>query len=396
MNENSGGTPSPLNPTPEQALSSNQATPEPIKKKKTGLIVGIIIGAVALIGGAVAAVLLLPGLLNQNPVATAMQRIMSGATPKNVAIDGEFNILINQEDSPIKRVNVNLDSDIVTGSMINTSSAVLTFTTSENKDFSVKFNEIYAADGNVYFKIDGATAALEDSGLLGTGVTSSDTLDVVESIDGTWLRVSAEMIQSMSDGSTQESPISCVTDLVTDLNKTNNTAAELYNKYPFITSTTENVFIPSKHSQVYQVGLDSKNLTSFINSITNSNLVGKVYTCLGYEDSVSVSEEDIKTIVDKMPKVFVELNGQNDFSRLYMESNLNDGAASLIIDLGFSYPTNVTVTEPVEYTDFTDVINQLMSGFYMLPDTDSDLVEIDTDWGDWDEDWYEVDSDEDW
>ena len=83
MNENSGGTPSPLNPTPEQAPSSNQATPEPIKKKKTGLIVGIIIGAVALIGGAVAAVLLLPGLLNQNPVATAMQRIMSGKLVKN-------------------------------------------------------------------------------------------------------------------------------------------------------------------------------------------------------------------------------------------------------------------------------------------------------------------------
>ena len=115
--------------------------PEPAKKK-TGLIVGIIVGAIILISGIVAAVLII-SMNKGDAVAQAMQKIMSGNSPTNVAIDGDINIMVNASDSPIKRINIDLDSDIVTGSMINTSSAILTLTTESNKDFSMKFDELY-------------------------------------------------------------------------------------------------------------------------------------------------------------------------------------------------------------------------------------------------------------
>ena len=456
MNENPNGIPNPLNPTPGQkpdvgqvasraqrpivasqpstnqtvanitptnaplaaeqldtgTMNNGQTEPVPTKKNKVGLIVGIIIGAVVLIGAIVAAVILLPNLMGgSDPVVKAMQKIMSGNAPSNVAIDGDINILLNEEGSPIKRVNINLDSDIMVGSMINTSSAVLTFTTYNDKDYSVKFNEVYAADGNIYFKIDGATAALEDSKLLelltptstptvkdcDSAVTdcvdatncdsaecltdettnankeesdSSEFLDIIESVDGVWLRLTAENLTSLENSYVpQESPISCMANMVTDLNKNSNTAADLYNKYPFITSTTDKVIIPSKQSPVHLLVINSDNLAGFINSMNNSNLAEEIYSCLGYEDNVSIDEEELGVLISDLPKIYTEVNGNYDFSRLYLESDIDDGTATIIIDLGFEYPTNVNVTEPVDYTDFSKLIQQIMSGLYELPDT---------------------------
>ena len=145
MNNNSEETASPLNTAPENnpEQNNNPNTTEeheltgevqPAKSaKKTGLIVGLIILLVALIGGGVAAAILIANGSSNDPVAMAMQKIMSGETPPNVAIDGDINILSNDPDASIKRVNIDLDSDIVVGSMINTSSAVLSFTDKNDK-----------------------------------------------------------------------------------------------------------------------------------------------------------------------------------------------------------------------------------------------------------------------
>ncbi len=398
------------------------------KKKKTGLIVGIIIGAIVLIGGIVAAVLVMMNLNKGDAVAQAMQKIMNGSAPSNVVIDGDINILVNADGSSIKRVNIDLDSDIVTGSMINTSSAVLTFTTYDNKDYSVEFDEVYAANGDIYFKIEGATAALEDSNLLellsgnintvvdcaqdgedcieeaktncvtnANGTTNCETtvettysvdvssiyssiIDIFEVVDGVWLKLSTEELNSMSGGfAAGESTISCVTDLVTNLNKNSNATAELYGKYPFITSTTENVLIPSKQGPVYQISLDSKNFANFANSSINSEVMNKLYSCLGYEGNVSISEKDVADLVAKMPKVYAEVNGNYDFTRLYLETDINDGAATATIDLEFSYPANVNVSEPVEYTNYSDLIRQIMSGFYNLDGVEAEVVEVKAD-----------------
>ena len=458
MNENSGETPNPLNsggtmptanptptpspvatPTPTAATTPATApAPSPVQttqvesldpdgrpmekveetgttsgepKKKTGLIVGIIIAAVVLIGGIVAAVMLLPNLNKGDAVATAMQKLMNGQAPGNVAIDGSINILVNQEGTPIKRVNVALDSDIIVGSLINTSSAVLTFTTYDDKDYSVNFDEVYAANGDLYFKVEGATAALEDSKLLNllmnnevnevvdcdgeetdcvveeTVETTTETtvedptsgiIDVFEVVDGVWLKISVDEISEASKSFTSgESAISCITDMVSDLNKNSNSAAELYNKYPFVASSTENVKVPAKNGPVYLIEIDSKNFTNYVNSINNSEITSNLYSCMGAENNVSLNEEDVAELLAEMPKVYAEVNGNYDFTRLYLEMDISDGMASATIDLGFSYPQNVNASEPVEYTDFSEVIQQIMSGLFEMPNTQPSVIEVD-------------------
>ena len=144
-----------LDPTGRTMEQSAPATTESPKKKNTGLIVGLIVGLVVLIGGIAAAVAIVLNSNRGDAVAMAMQKIMKGESPKNVAIDGDINILLNDSSIPFKRININLDSDIMVGSMINTSSAVLTFTDSSNKDYSVEFNELYAESGIYTLKLKG-------------------------------------------------------------------------------------------------------------------------------------------------------------------------------------------------------------------------------------------------
>ena len=82
----------------------------PAKKKKTGLIAGIIaVVAVLVLGGVAAAIAII--MMNQvDPVTAAMKKIMDGKAPTNVAIDGDINITLNNEFSPVSNIKIALNS----------------------------------------------------------------------------------------------------------------------------------------------------------------------------------------------------------------------------------------------------------------------------------------------
>ncbi|MBR3052289.1 hypothetical protein IKG60_01550 [Candidatus Saccharibacteria bacterium] len=399
----------PTGRTMERADIVTEAAP----KKRTGLILGII-GGVLLICGVVAAVVAVLLFTNKpDPVTAAMQKIMSGEAPKNVAIDGDIDILVNNEDSPIQRINIDLDSNTVIGSMINTSSAVLTLTDWNNNDYSAEFEELYAANGDLYFKIEGATELLEDKDFLQLFVSSTNSstttnciddatgetncvstdcistdcvtvesestgvpptsllpstmlnpiIEAIESADGIWLRMSTDQMESMGN-SLPTSNMSCITNLVNDTNKSSNSAIQLYSKYPFITSSNKGVTISSKQNPVYQVSVDSENFTKYINAIQGTELGQSVASCMGWSNNASITEDDVTQVVNAMPKVYAEVNANNNFTRLYFESDISNGAATVTADLGFSYPTSVTVSEPVEYTDFQDLIQTIFTTMF--------------------------------
>ena len=304
---------------------------------------------------------------------------------------------------------------------------ILTTATIRNVgDVNIEFDEVYAGNGDLYFKIDGATSAIENSGILyllnlanqvpnvvdcgedavcqtteikeltctegeecnlteiddtelnildgGQNVLDEDTIayfasliDIVEVIDGEWLKVSVDELNMLSGGMTASSDISCVTNLVSDINTNSNSAIELYSKYPFISSTNKDVKLASKNYPVYQISVDSEKFANFVNSIQNSEMTANLYSCLGWADNVSVSKDDVAKMVNTMPKIYAEVDGENNFTRLYLTSDLNNGEGTMTIDLGFSYPTNVNVPEPEEYKNFSDVIQEIMSSMYSLP-----------------------------
>lgn len=413
MDNNSGETPNPLNPSGQSAaqpaaapkpsptptaptiepaaptsapvesldptgrpMEQNVATAEPVKKSKAGIIAAIVAGCVLLIGGIIAAIIIMMGTNKGDAVAAAMQKIMNGEAPKNVAIDGTIDILLNNENIPFKRININLDSDIMVGSMINTSSAVLTFTDNSDNDYSVEFEEVYAANDDLYFKIEGASDAIKNSGILnlmgGVDTDDEDTaaeLDAViglaKSAEGVYLRISSDEMNALKQQSVgNESSMSCVTDLVSNLDKNTNSAIQLYSKYPFIASTDKNIPIASKQNPIYQIWVDSEQFYGYATEMQNTQIAQSLYECMGLEDNVTITEEDIEAFTSKMPKVYAEVNADNNFTRLYFESDISNGAATATVDLGFSYPTNINVSEPVEYTDFSEFLQTIFKSMY--------------------------------
>lgn len=463
MNENPGGSPNPLNPnnnpldanpadsTPLEEIVEEAQTvsvgpaPSPVndplarpmeqapaaepvqpKKKKTGLIIGIIIAAVVLIGGGVAAALVLMNLNKGDAVAKAIEKIVTGNAPENVAIDGTFTLTPNEESSLISNIQIDLDSQASTKSLMNSSVANVTMNFENGNSSSFEFDEAYAANGDLYFKLSGLTNAMEDytaamqNAMLETGVTGTDVVDcvsdgseagcekvatevtevtdttepvnssveaetsldtsglltgvlgIVENVDGEWLRISTDDLSGASGLAPEESNASCLVDLVKNVKNYNNSVAEIYGKNPFITSTTEGVTLASKGGEpVYKVTIDAEKFSAFVNEVQNSELVSNLFSCMGYENS-KVNIDNVAAEINKLPTFYVEVDKDYNFTRLYFTTDLADGGMTLTADLGFTYPTNINVAEPAEYTDFSNMIQEIFTSMYALPEGETE------------------------
>ncbi len=411
---------------------------QPVKKKKTGLIATIIAIVIVSICGGVAAAIIAMNANKVDPVAAAMQKLMSNQTPSNVGFDGVISLTTNDSNSMVKKLNVDLKSSIVVNSLINTSAAKLTATMSNDSNLSLNFDEAYAANGDLYLKIDGLANALrtystptlqtnnttevdcevdefgesnclteevdcidgEDCETLYTQIdTDVDMSDLgepvqtdwsimgymsnfagkVDQFDGKWLKISTDELNALS-GEISNSAATCVTNLISGINTNSNSAAELYNRYPFIISSKDNIPISSKGNQVYKVNIDSKNFADYINSIQNTKLLEDVYDCMGWENNIHVDKSDVDKLFSNAPDVYVEIDDNYNFTRLYMEKEQdnyvdcdcaedevcdclspanNNSKTTLLVDLAISYPANVTVTEPVDALDFSEVMQSL-------------------------------------
>ena len=448
MNENPGETSNPLNPN-NNPLDANPAESTPLekvveevqtasaapagdpmarpmeqapavapvqpKKKKTGLIVGIIIAAVVLIGGGIAAALILMNLNRGDAVSKAIEKLASGNVPANVKMDGTFTLVPNDEDSLISNVKIDLDMQASTSSLMNSATATLTANFTNGGSFEFDLDEVYAANGDLYFKISGLTNALEDytTSLQGslledeyadtnygedltvivdceeTGdcepvdTTGDDAisleslteiLSLIEAVDGEWLRISTDDLSTIGGLTTTDSDTSCLVNLMGDAKSYNNSIAEMYGKNPFITSTTEGVTLASKSGEpVYKVVIDEEKFSTFINDFQDSTLAENLLSCMGYE-GMKVDTDDLAEEISEWPTFYVEVDKDYNFTRLYFVADSTDGSTTLTTDLSFTYPENINVAEPAEYTDFSVMLQRILTSMYALPGTE-DVVE---------------------
>lgn len=463
-NNSSSGTQTPAQSTASRTVDSlasaerpmQQAvqTPNRPKKHKKGLIVAIIICLLVIIGGSVLLAVALQSLNKKDPVIAAMTKIMNGDTPDNVAIDGDISISSSAQDAIISNIKISLESGLKIKSLTNSSKADVTATIRGVGDFTVQVDEVYATGDDLFFKIDGATNAIEESGILyllnlanklpkvidcgedehcqseeltemqcidgeecettntdalkeqilpdgGQVVLDEDTIsffasmiDAIELIDGEWLRISLDDIGSLTSNIPQQSNASCIVNLISNLNTNSNSTAELYNKYPFILSTDKDIPIESKQYPVREIVIDAENFANFVNSIRSTSLSSQIYSCLNMENNVQISEQDAEEIIEDLPTVYVEVDDDNNFARLYVKSVIQDtydcdcsnGApcdcislanSDVVIDLGLTYPLSINVPEPLEYQDFSDVIQDISASIYNVG-TEEDASDSDT------------------
>ena len=372
------------------------------KKKRTGLIVAILVCLLIAVGCGVAAVLLLLNNKGSDAVKLAMDRLMSGEAPTNVMISGTIEMQIGDESSPFSQIGVDLNSKLITNSAQNSTTATVRFMPQNgSNELSLTVNELTNASGDLFLKLDGISSFVQgmanpefpEEDVIIEGETDCDNssnclnanvaeepagasmmgglASMLSTIENEWLKLSIEEAEGITGSMGAEGPLSCVMDLTSQINTSSSSALELYDKYPFITSTTNNLPVASRKNPIYKLGFDSEKFTKYIDEMQNTELLNSLYNCLGAENNVNISTDDVNEMVAKLPEIYVEIDGKNNFTRVYIESKnecdedceedgeVNDYASLLTVDLDLSYPSSISIVEPNEYTSLTDLIQQM-------------------------------------
>lgn len=408
MDENFSGQPNPLEQKPNMGNLQNQnmanpirpmeqvamPVPEPPKKKKTGLIAGIIIGVVALIGIAVAVVLILN---SGDPVSKAMGKIIQGQTPENVAMNGKIELKTKSNEIGMFSATIELESQSSAKSLANATSANMNLDFGLLGSANLSIEEIYPSNGDLYLKVNGTSTSApslnkpsetglntddnailneviegvinniaEDPGAVEQDVEPNDDVAVSEfnsvmnslgntigQLNGKWIKISLSDFSDLLTG-TVDSSVDCATNLVDDIKNSSNTLAQIYDKNSFISSTTEGVTLASKNSKVYQVILNSEKLDNFTNEINNTNFAKNYKQC-------SETDEDVfeKVDISSLPNFYVELDNDYNFTRIYTSTDIGEnGEMALVADVDFSYPKDLNISKPENAVDFVEVMQK--------------------------------------
>lgn len=388
--------------TPELAA---QPQPEPAKKsKKTGLIALIVLLIAVLIGGAVAAIMIFKPFDNRgDAVPMAIQKLFEDGRPTNVSMTGVITMTSSSATSPVSSLEIDFNSGINTVSTENYANATVTAILADDSEFSFDVDEIHTAGGDLYLKLSNVADALDnyeaqdsdqtncigdESGMTNCGVDieeiicdeddelceeieiinpSSSILDfisVFEVIDGEWIRIQGSEFSNVTDLMSLGGSAQCLIDAADGLGNYSDNFATLYKNNPFITYSTENLKIAQKKNQLYMLSFDADKLTNFLNSMTTAGFINDLIACTGGNATATINADEVKALVSEIPAIYVEIDDDYNFTRVYLELNSEDSSTTVTADLSLAYPTNITVNEPDEYIDINEVLSRILTMFY--------------------------------
>ena len=360
-------------------------------KKKTGLIIAGVVALFLAIGCGVAATLLLlnPG---GDPVATAVQRLMSGESGSKLAVNGTINGTFG-DDSMVSDLNITLDGKADLMAKISSANIGISARLAGNDEaLSINAEEISTGDGDLFIKLDNLSEAIEN---YGKGLNSSEpTTQIIEDCDlenaedcmvdvttmdsgsavdisqyavlfelfeNKWFRISADDLTG-DDLDMDTDTVQCLNTLYEDIKNSANSLSGVYKDYPFITSSTENITIAKRQNPIYRVIIDGENLANYLKVANDLPAMDSFRACAGAQNA-EIDTEEIKNAIAEMPELYVEVDNNRNFTRLYTEFTIDGLDADITLDLNFSYPESVNVSEPTEYENFSDFMQKLSTAF---------------------------------
>ncbi|MBQ7202229.1 hypothetical protein IJS18_02475 [Candidatus Saccharibacteria bacterium] len=430
MNENPEGTPNPLNPTPE--ATPTEATPAPAEpvaaqeekapeekapeekpatetataaaaetvvssekpagKKKTGLIVGLVILVLALIGGGVAAAMLLGGGGggDADGVSKAIIKLLSGDFSKKATTKGTVTVSSSNSDIPFETISADLNIGYDADTNVSSGYANISATLTDGSTVKAKVDEVFK-DKKLYFNVTGT-----DDGTAVTNCTN-DTTDncaptgmgasinmVINQLSGNWISVPVEEMMGSTSIVPSNDTTKCLTKAIQDESSEGIDLAGIYKENEFVKYTTEGVKITKKKSPVYKLTFDADKLAGFANNFSKSLKDSSAAKCMDITSTEEVTGEDLSEMISAIPPVYAEVNGDNEFSRLYVVYAIDEANLEIKLDLEFDYKASVDATVPANSTDITTLLSGFGGG--SLYDDDDDWDYDDDDW-DFDEDW---------
>lgn len=235
------------------------------------------------------------------------------------------------------------------------------------------------------------------SELLGGGANNSARLtwllrilEGFRELDGKWIRTTGnDMLKLMGGGDANATP-QCAVGLVEDLHNRRESLAEAYSEYPFIYSgvvdqsdasltnldkrilqaitsetgiSSNTYYDPEDYDTesedeeeasedeeaagpvIYQVLLDEEILNEFIGATGEAGL-SNLNGCWGMGDNKAAA------VVASLPNVYVMFDEAGEINKIYFATAL-DSQTNVLVGLNLTYPTNINLTVPNNYTDLS-------------------------------------------
>lgn len=411
----------PFDEITEEIVASSVITPAPDNFVVKDSVVGskgskkkpLIIGAIALImiaiicAAAAIAILVVNNTGTGDRVTKAIEKLINGETPNIINAKGTISSIPSADFGTA--YSIDLDGTFNLATSESEVSAEVSAAIGDDIHAVITVDEIRDEEGDTFFKIAGlnslvtptlktndciggeegtdgcAPVTLETENVtncIGGGTETNCITDVEEiststttglfslygklfdTINDQWILVSGDLQESLEGLNIFNNSSACLLNATKTLPEYSKNIASSYKNNQFITYSTNNLEISKKKDTLYRLGYDADKLASFINSLSNSGFMNELNACMGNSaTNINVSADAIKEIFANFPAVYVEIDDNDNFTRVYFESDMTimDGnVADVTADFSISYPGKLQIETPDSYIGISTIMNNAL------------------------------------
>lgn len=353
--------------------ASTDTTAKTKGKKKTGLIIGLAIAAVAVIGGGVGAIAYLNW--HESPEQTLADAISNVWNAKNIQAEATITGEAKDKDSDFSKIELKMNM-IATQNAASMSINTLSIDTKENGSYSLSVESAYSLDDDIYFKIGGIKEAF-DGAMKNVDKDEAEELEtisgmvggVIEVLDNQWIKIDSDLLKEMG----VKDQYDCYKEKAKALSSEDfkKKVAEIYENHGFIALKDDKVVKTEDGLSYYSIKIDDKESEAFGEEVEKLDEVKALTSCfdseLGTDDDEAEEwdddldlefNDDIKKEDEQRDyDLLVGISGWNHTLKA-VEVKSSDDDADMSIKLNLSYDEKA-VELPGDAKNAKDLVEEL-------------------------------------
>lgn len=353
--------------------ASTDATVKTKGKKKTGLIIGLAIAAVAVIGGGVGAIAYLNW--HESPEQTLTDAISNVWNAKNIQAEATITGEAKDKDSDFSKIELKMNM-IATQNAASMSINNLSIDTKENGSYSLSVESAYSLDDDIYFKIGGIKEAF-DGAMKNVDKDEAEELEaisgmvggVIEVLDNQWIKIDSDLLKEMG----VKDQYDCYKEKAKALSSEDfkKKVAEIYENHGFIALKDDKVVKTEDGLSYYSIKIDNKESEAFGEEVEKLDEVKALTSC--FDSELDTDDDEAEEWDDDLDLEFNDDIKKEDEQRDYdllvgisgwnhtlkaVEVKSSDDDADMSVKLNLSYDEKA-VELPGDAKNAKDLVEEL-------------------------------------
>lgn len=353
--------------------TSTDATAKTKGKKKTGLIIGLAIAAVAVIGGGVGAIAYLNW--HESPEQTLADAISNVWNAKNIQAEATITGEAKDKDSDFSKIELKMNM-IATQNAASMSINTLSIDTKENGSYNLSVESAYSLDDDIYFKIGGIKEAF-DGAMKNVDKDEAEELaaisgmvgGVIEVLDNQWIKIDSDLLKEMG----VKDQYDCYKEKAKALSSEDfkKKVAEIYENHGFIALKDDKVVKTEDGLSYYSIKIDNKESEAFGEEVEKLDEVKALTSC--FDSKLDADDDEDDELDDDLDLEFNDDIKKEDEQRDYdllvgisgwnhtlkaVEAKSSDDDADMSIKLNLSYDEKA-VELPGDAKNAKDLVEEL-------------------------------------